>query len=451
MTALPIDVVSDVVCPWCFIGKRRLEKAIALKPDIPVEVRYRPYFLNPWVPREGISRDEYLTTKFGSPERYRAIAQRVAAAAAAEGLSYVIDGIKRQPNTLDCHRLILWAGERRQRRHDEAAADGPLFHRGRRPHRPRGAGQGRGRLRPRRRPRARAAGRASRTSTASSRRPSQAKEAGIDGVPCFIFGGLLAVQGAQAPEHLAQAIERAARRVSAAARSRRDDRGGGITTAAAHEAQRQHEDRARGDPRADDRVRRCAATARSSFVVTSPTIASVGEAAIPVPICSPIAPAIDNRLRRRVRARAPPGRRRQHRRHMPAVATQRRPEAPQWRSIASSDIAAGGSRDRGRNHRKPASEPGRTAPANRHVPPAAARAAARARARRAGAREARGCSSPPVTPAIMRCRRDRRRRPARSRPLPRAPRAVRPASARAARTRCRQRCSRPVAITKPTE
>ena len=72
MTApLTIDVVSDVVCPWCFIGKKRLEKALAMRPDIPVEVRWRPYFLNDWVPREGISRNEYLTTKFGSPERYR--------------------------------------------------------------------------------------------------------------------------------------------------------------------------------------------------------------------------------------------------------------------------------------------------------------------------------------------------------------------------------------------
>jgi predicted DsbA family dithiol-disulfide isomerase len=68
---LTIDVVSDVVCPWCFIGKRRLEKAIALKPDIAVKVRYRPYFLNPWVPRAGISREEYLTTKFGSVDRYK--------------------------------------------------------------------------------------------------------------------------------------------------------------------------------------------------------------------------------------------------------------------------------------------------------------------------------------------------------------------------------------------
>ena len=111
MTALPIDMVSDVVCPWCFIGKRRLEKAIALKPEIPVTVRFHPYFLNPWVPRAGISREEYLVTKFGSVERYNSNAKRVAETAAGEGLTYSFDKIKRQPNTLDCHRLILWAGD----------------------------------------------------------------------------------------------------------------------------------------------------------------------------------------------------------------------------------------------------------------------------------------------------------------------------------------------------
>jgi predicted DsbA family dithiol-disulfide isomerase len=209
MTALPIDMVSDVVCPWCFIGKRRLERAIALKPEIPVEVRFRPYFLNPWVAREGISREDYLTTKFGSPERYRDIAQRVAQAAAAEGLTYALDKIKRQPNTLDCHRLILWAGESgnagrmKQRLMDlyfteggdltdrdvlvRAAADCGLD-----------ADLVRQRL-------------AGDTDVARVEREAEsAKEAGIEGVPCFIFGGLMAVSGAQAPEHLAQAIERAA-------------------------------------------------------------------------------------------------------------------------------------------------------------------------------------------------------------------------------------------------
>jgi predicted DsbA family dithiol-disulfide isomerase len=108
-TPLPIDVVSDVVCPWCYIGKRFLERAIALKPEIPVEVRFRPYFLNPWVPREGISREQYLVTKFGSVERYNANSQRIVDAAAYAGLDYARDKIKRQPNTLDCHRLIRWA------------------------------------------------------------------------------------------------------------------------------------------------------------------------------------------------------------------------------------------------------------------------------------------------------------------------------------------------------
>ena len=209
MTALPIDMVSDVVCPWCFIGKRRLEKAIALKPEIPVEVRFRPYFLNPWVARDGISREDYLTTKFGSAERYRSIAQRVAQAAAAEGLTYELDKIKRQPNTLDCHRLILWAGESgnaarmKQRLMDlyfteggdltdrdvlvRAAADCGLD-----------ADLVRQRL-------------ADDTDVARVEREAEsAKEAGIEGVPCFIFGGLIAVSGAQAPEYLAQAIERAA-------------------------------------------------------------------------------------------------------------------------------------------------------------------------------------------------------------------------------------------------
>ena len=204
-----IDVVSDVVCPWCFIGKRRLEKALALKPDIAVEVHWRPYFLNDWIPREGISREQYLTTKFGSPERYQGIAQRVTAAAAAEGLVYASDKVTRQPNTLDCHRLIRWAegigkaAEMKQRLMDlyftqgadltdretlvKAAADVGLD-----------ADTVRAQL-------------ASDRDVAQIEQDAQsAKEAGIEGVPCFIFGGKFAISGAQAPEYLAEAIERMA-------------------------------------------------------------------------------------------------------------------------------------------------------------------------------------------------------------------------------------------------
>jgi predicted DsbA family dithiol-disulfide isomerase len=207
--ALPIDMVSDVVCPWCFIGKRRLEKAIELLPHIAVVVRFRPYFLNPWVPRVGISREEYLTTKFGSPERYRGIAQRVAQAAAAEGLTYDLDSIKRQPNTLDCHRLILWADEignaarMKQRLMDLYFTEGGDLTD------PEVLVQAAGQCE------LDAALVRQRLMTDDDeehveRDANSAKEAGIDGVPCFIFGGRMAVHGAQAPEHLAQGIERAA-------------------------------------------------------------------------------------------------------------------------------------------------------------------------------------------------------------------------------------------------
>lgn len=204
-----VDVVSDVVCPWCFIGKRRLEKAIALQPGIPVEVHYRPYFLNDWIPPEGMSREQYLTTKFGSPERYKGIAERVTAAAAEEGLVYAADKIGRQPNTRDAHRLIRWAEaigkapEMKQRLMElyftEGAdlSDRAVLVRA-------AAAVG---LEP---DRVRAALADETDSAAVERDANAAKEAGIQGVPMFIFAGKFAVSGAQAPEYLAQAIARAA-------------------------------------------------------------------------------------------------------------------------------------------------------------------------------------------------------------------------------------------------
>jgi predicted DsbA family dithiol-disulfide isomerase len=209
--ALPIEVISDVVCPWCYIGKRRLEQATALTPDVDVAVNWRPYFLNSWIPREGIDRQTYLETKFGSAERYSVIAERVAAAAAMEGLVYAPDKINRQPNTLDCHRLILWSRSAtdparvKQRLMDlyfaeggdltdpkvliqaavDCGMDGDLVRR-------------------------------LLASDADVDRiegeANSAKEAGIDGVPCFIFGGSVIVTGAQSPEYLASAIERTAGR-----------------------------------------------------------------------------------------------------------------------------------------------------------------------------------------------------------------------------------------------
>jgi predicted DsbA family dithiol-disulfide isomerase len=204
-----IDVVSDVVCPWCFIGKHRLEEALKLKPDIPVEVHYRPYFLNDWIPREGIPREQYLNTKFGSVERYKGIAQRVGAAAAAEGLDYASDKMKRQPNTLDCHRLIRWADgigkapEMKQKLMDLYFSQGAdLTDRDTLVKAAAAVGLNADTVR--------ADLGSDKDVAAVEQEALSAKEAGIEGVPCFIFGGKFAVSGAQEPGYLAQAIERMA-------------------------------------------------------------------------------------------------------------------------------------------------------------------------------------------------------------------------------------------------
>jgi len=107
--ALHVDVISDVICPWCYIGKRRLEKAIAAL-GRQVKVRWLPFQLNPAMPKEGISRREYRTRKFGSWERSQELDARLVAAGQAEGIPFNFDRIERTPNTLDAHRLI-WLGD----------------------------------------------------------------------------------------------------------------------------------------------------------------------------------------------------------------------------------------------------------------------------------------------------------------------------------------------------
>ena len=108
---LTIDIVSDVVCPWCYIGKRKLEAALALPEaaGLPkVEIRWHPFQLNPDMAREGISRKQYLEDKFGGPERAAEIYARVRAAGKGAGLDLNIEGISLQPNTLAAHALIAF-------------------------------------------------------------------------------------------------------------------------------------------------------------------------------------------------------------------------------------------------------------------------------------------------------------------------------------------------------
>jgi predicted DsbA family dithiol-disulfide isomerase len=108
--AITVDVVSDVVCPWCFIGQKRLDRAIAAVGDVDVHIRWRPFQLDPTIPPQGKDRHEYMLAKFGSDERIREIHARIEPLGEVEGISFAFDAIKVAPNTLDAHRLIRWAG-----------------------------------------------------------------------------------------------------------------------------------------------------------------------------------------------------------------------------------------------------------------------------------------------------------------------------------------------------
>ena len=103
------DIFSDIVCPWCYIGKRRFARALTLRPDIQPEVAWRAFQLNPDLPRDGMDRAEYVAMKFGSGRRSEEIYKRVTEAGIAEGIDFRFDKIKRTPNTTDAHRLLLYA------------------------------------------------------------------------------------------------------------------------------------------------------------------------------------------------------------------------------------------------------------------------------------------------------------------------------------------------------
>jgi predicted DsbA family dithiol-disulfide isomerase len=201
-----IEIVSDVVCPWCFIGKRRLEQALA-RVQAEVEVVWRPFQLNPGLPEEGMERELYVQRKFGSagPGVYA----RVAAVGASVGIPFAFERIVRQPNTVAAHQLIGLASRgARQDAMVESLFRGYFLEGAdltRRADLVSLAGQAG--LDP-------AAAQACLEDRASRRTVEdadrQARALGVEGVPFFIFDRRLAVSGAQEPEVLVQAIERAA-------------------------------------------------------------------------------------------------------------------------------------------------------------------------------------------------------------------------------------------------
>ena len=203
-----IDVISDVVCPWCFIGKRRLERALATRPDLEVETLWRPFQLNPDMPREGMERQSYLVAKFGSAEDAERIYATIAKAGAEENIAFDFESIRRTPNTIKAHRLIRFAGE--NGRQDEVVE--LLFRRYFEDGMDIGDDDGLVDI---------AAGAgldadSVRAHLATDRdleavriEDLQARRLGVTGVPCFVIDRRYAISGAQTPEVFLRAFETA--------------------------------------------------------------------------------------------------------------------------------------------------------------------------------------------------------------------------------------------------
>jgi predicted DsbA family dithiol-disulfide isomerase len=213
---IAIDVVSDVVCPWCFIGRQRLAKALATLPEVEAEVRWRPFQLDPSIPPGGKDRRGYMLAKFGSEERLRQIHANILPLGTAEGIQFDFDAITVAPNTLDAHRVIRWAGGNGGDVQDKLV--GELFSR----YFERGENVGDHDVLAQA---ARAAGmdEAVVTSLLPTNADSEEVQAeiatasrmGITGVPCFLLAGKYAVMGAQDAATLATAIKDIATKAAA--------------------------------------------------------------------------------------------------------------------------------------------------------------------------------------------------------------------------------------------
>ena len=209
---LTIDVISDVVCPWCYIGRRRLGMALAQfatdAPSLRPLVSWHPFQLNPDLPSEGIDRQVYLANKFGNSRSAAEIYARVLAAGKSVGIDFALDRIARQPNTLDAHRLISWA----QAQGSAEELVERLFR----------AYFLEGRFIGDRNVLADVAGEAGLSAQAArahlasdegaatiAEMDRRVRELGVTGVPFFIFSGKFAVSGAQDPAVLVRAMDAA--------------------------------------------------------------------------------------------------------------------------------------------------------------------------------------------------------------------------------------------------
>lgn len=207
-TPLAIDIVSDVVCPWCYVGRRRLAAALALRPDVPVALRWRPFQLDATIPAEGLDRKAYMARKFGSLERIAPVHATLTELGETLGIRFAFDAIARSANTLDAHRLIRFAFGHDLQDDVVGRLFGAYFEEGRDlgdrsvlADVAAAAGIARAEA---------DAFLASGAETDAVRQEiGMAQELGIQGVPFFIFGGTHAVSGAEAPEVLVKALDQA--------------------------------------------------------------------------------------------------------------------------------------------------------------------------------------------------------------------------------------------------
>jgi predicted DsbA family dithiol-disulfide isomerase len=206
---MQIDVISDTVCPWCYIGKRRLERALSLRPQIEFDVRWRPFQLDPSTPLEGVDRKTYIEQKFGSSDKIKPIHAALLKAGEDEGIAFAFEKITRTPNTLNAHRVIRWShslgvqNELVEALFKRYFIDGVDI------------------------------GKTKMLATIANevgmdpelveelldsdadresveREDTMARKIGINGVPTFLIGGKVLVNGAQDAEHLVRVIDRVA-------------------------------------------------------------------------------------------------------------------------------------------------------------------------------------------------------------------------------------------------
>jgi predicted DsbA family dithiol-disulfide isomerase len=206
---LQVDVVIDVVCPWCFLGKRRLDKARDLVPDLDLTIRYRPFQLDPTLPPQGKDRTRYMLDKFRDQARIDAAHRNLEALGAEVGIDFAFDRITVAPNTLDAHRVLRWASE--AGKGEEAAerlfslyfSEGADF------------------TKPETLIQAAADVGLDATEVAAKLADGTDRDAvkaeiafassvGITGVPCYLVAGKYAISGAQSPEVLADAFRQIA-------------------------------------------------------------------------------------------------------------------------------------------------------------------------------------------------------------------------------------------------